>query len=97
MAKGQALNAADLDRLAHQGGVKPAAAAPAAGDGAEFVAAVAQHLANVVGELGRKRAGTDPGAICLGDAKDRFRRRSGRRPAPLAAVAATVLLLVTKG
>ena len=43
-----AVDAAGAHGLAHQHGVEPAAAARAAGDGAEFVAALAERLADLV-------------------------------------------------
>jgi hypothetical protein len=56
-------------RLAHQHRVEPAAAALAAGDGAELAAALAEPLADLVVELGRERAGADPGRVGLDDAE----------------------------
>ena len=53
-------DAADRDRLAHQHRVEPAAAAPAAGDGAELMAALAEPLADLVVELGREGARARP-------------------------------------
>ncbi len=64
-----AVDAADLDRLAHQRGVEPAAAPRPAGDGAELVAALAEPAADLVVELGRERAAADPRGVGLGDAE----------------------------
>ena len=50
------------------------------GDGAELAAAVAEGLADRVGQLGRERAAADPGRVGLGDAEhkaDRRRRDAG--------------------
>ena len=62
-------HSADRDRLADQHGVEPAAAALAAGDGAELVAALAERLADLIVLLGRERAGADAGGVGLGDAE----------------------------
>ena len=67
-------HAADRRRLAHQHRVEPAAAPLAAGDGAEFVAALAQSLPggplwSIWVELGRERAAADPRGIGLDDAQ----------------------------
>src|SRR5215469_18568550 len=66
----EALDAAHLHRLAHEGGVEPSAAAAAAGDGAELMAAVAKHGARFVGEFGGERPRADAGAVGLGDPED---------------------------
>ena len=66
--------------LAHQHRVEPAAAALAAGDGAELVAALAEALADLVVELGRERALADAGGVGLDDAEhevDRARAHAG--------------------
>ena len=62
-------HAADRDRLADQHRVEPAAAALAPGDGAEFVAALAELLADVIVLLGREGAGADAGGVGLDDAE----------------------------
>ena len=64
-----AVDAADLDRLAHHHRVEPAAAARPAGDDAELAAAFAEGLADLVRQLGRERAAADPGRVGLGDAE----------------------------
>ena len=69
MVSARPVHAAELDRLADQHGVEPAAAARPAGDGAELVAALAQPLADRVDELGRERAGADARRVGLGDAE----------------------------
>ena len=72
---------ADLDRLAHQHRVEPAAAPPPPGHGAELAAALAEALADLVGELGRERAAADPRRVGLGDAEHKAdRRRADPRP-----------------
>ena len=55
--------------LADQHRVEPAAAALAPGHRAELAAALAEPLADLVLELGRERAGADPGRIGLDDAE----------------------------
>ena len=92
----QALDAAELDRLADQHGVEPAAAARAAGDGAELVAALAQALADLVEQLGRERPGADAGGVGLVMPSTKP-TLSGPMPEPEAAAAATVLEEVTNG
>ena len=64
-----AVDAADLDGLAHQHGVEPAAAPLAPRDGAELVPALAEPLADLVVELGRERPGADARRVGLGDAE----------------------------
>ena len=89
-------DAADRDRLAHQHRVEPAAAALAAGDRAELVAALAEPLADLVVELGREGARADAGGVGLDDAEHEARRRradAAARPV----VPATVLDEVTNG
>jgi hypothetical protein len=78
-------------------GIEPAAAARAAGGGAELVAALGQVAAVVIEQLGGEGSGADPGGVGLGDAQhvvqvERARRRSRWRCPP-----AVVLELVTKG
>src|SRR5581483_8833380 len=65
----QAGDAVVEDGAARGDGVEPAAAARAAGDGAVFVALVADGLADVVVQLGRERAGADAGGVGLDDAQ----------------------------
>src|SRR6185437_13922070 len=70
LGQGNAVDAADLDRLPHHDRVEPAATALAAGDGAELAAALAEPLPGLVGELGREGAAADARRIGLGDAED---------------------------
>ena len=84
-------------RLAHQHRVEPAAAALAPGHGAEFVAALAEPLADRIVELGRERPRADPGGIGLDDAEHETRGAEGPSPVPEAAVPATVFDEVTNG
>ena len=86
-----------VDRLADQHGIEPAAAALAAGDGAELVAALAEALADLVVELGRERAGADAGRVGLDDAEHEAGRATGPMPLPEPVVPATVLDEVTNG
>ena len=68
------------DRLAHQHGVEPAAAALAARDGAEFMAALAEPLSGIIVEFGRERPRPHARRISLGDAQhetDRRRAKAG--------------------
>ena len=76
----QAVDAADPHGLAHQHRVEPAAAALAPGVDAEFLAAAADLLADLVMQFGRKRALADPGRIGLADSEhvaDRARAHAG--------------------
>ena len=66
-----------IDGLAHQHRVEPAAAALAARDGAEFVAAFAEALADLVVQLGGERAFADARGVGLGDAEH---EADGARP-----------------
>src|SRR6185437_6026153 len=66
----QAGNAVQLDRALERRGVEPAGAPRPAGGGAELVAALAQALADAVGELGRERPAADARGIGLGNAQD---------------------------
>ena len=73
-------DAAGADGLPHQHGVEPAAAALAPGVDAEFLAAAADLLADLVVQLGRERALADPGRVGLADAEhiaDRARAHAG--------------------
>ena len=74
-------DAAGPYRLAHHHGVEPAAAALAPGDRAEFVAALAQALADGVVLFGRERPGADARGVRLGDAEHVVERT---RPDPRA-------------
>src|SRR5690606_41808427 len=67
LGQGDAGDARDRARLAHQHRVEPAAAALARGYRAEFVPALAEPLADRIGQLARKRARADPGGV--GDRK----------------------------
>ena len=91
------VTAADRDRLAHQHGVEPAAAALAAGDGAELVAALAEPLADLIVLLGRERARADARGVGLDDAEHEAGRATGPMPLPEPVVPATVLDEVTNG
>ena len=76
----QAGDAAGADGLPHQHGVEPAAAPLAAGVDAEFLAAPADLLADLVVQFGRERPLADPGRIGLADAEhiaDRARAHAG--------------------
>ena len=90
-------DAADRDRLAHEHGVEPAAAAAAAGDGAELVAALAEALADLIVLLGREGAGADAGGVGLDDAEHEAGRATGPCRCPDPVVPATVLDEVTNG
>ncbi len=84
LGQSDALDAAGADRLPHQHGVEPAAAARPAGDDAELLALGAERLADLVELLGRERPGADPRRVGLADAEhvaDRVRAeaRAGRR------------------
>src|SRR3546814_6638147 len=71
-----------LCRSPDQHCVEPAAAALAAGDGAELVTAFAQPLANRVVQFGGEGAGADAGRIGLGDAQHEADRGGAKaRPA----------------
>src|SRR5690242_14377695 len=70
LGEGDAIDAGDLDRLAHERRVEPAAAAAAAGDGAELAAALADQFADLVVELAREWTGADAGGVGLGNAED---------------------------
>src|SRR3546814_15522408 len=63
----------DRHRLPDQHCVEPAAAALAAGDGAELVTAFAQPLADRVVQFGGEGAGADAGRIEIGRASCRAR------------------------
>src|SRR6185437_11893999 len=65
----QAMDAAGPHGLAHQHRVEPAAAPLAPGVDAEFPAAAADLLADLVGQFGRERALADPRRIGLADAE----------------------------
>ena len=67
-------DAADRDRLAHKDSVEPAAAPFASGDGAEFMAALAQTLPGFVLKLGWEWPGTNAGGVGLDDAKHEANR-----------------------
>ena len=72
-------DAVDAGRVAADHGVDPAAAARAAGRGAELGPGLAQELAVGVVQLGRERALTDAGRVGLEDRDDRG--HPGRRDA----------------
>src|ERR1700719_49322 len=65
----QAVDAAGPHRLAHQHGVEPAAAPLAPGIDAEFLAAAADLLADLVMQFGRKRTLAYPCRIGLANAQ----------------------------
>src|ERR1700704_1096995 len=76
----QAVDAAGADSLPHQHRVEPAAAALASGVDAEFLAATADQLADLVVEFGGKRPHADAGGIGLADTEhiaDRTRPHAG--------------------
>src|SRR6202034_1530339 len=76
----QAVDAASAHRLAREHRVEPPAAARATGIGAEFATALADQPADLVVELGRKRAAPDARRVSFGDAKhvaDRPRPEAG--------------------
>src|SRR4029077_15134955 len=80
----QALNAAGAHGLTHQNCAEPAAAPRPSGDDAEFLAALAERFADLIGLFGRKRSRADAGRVGLADAKDvvdcaRAPTRTGRR------------------
>ena len=56
--------------MAHDHGIEPAAAPRPSGGGAELVAVLLQLLAEVVEQLGRKRAAADARGVRLDDADD---------------------------
>ena len=73
------VEAVDADAVAHGDGVVPAAAARPAGDRAVLVAALAQAVAHLAGQLGRQRPLADARRVGLGDAQhaaDRLRRHA---------------------
>ena len=67
LGQGDAGDPADRRRLAHQHRIEPAAAALAARDGAELMAAHAQPLAGFIVEFGRERTRSDARGVRLGD------------------------------
>ena len=76
----QAVDAAGPHGLAHQHRVEPAAAPLAPGIDAEFLAAAADLLADLVVQFGRERPLADPGRIGLADPEhiaDRARPHAG--------------------
>ncbi len=79
LGQGDAVDARGLDRLPRQHGVEPAAAPAPAGVGAEFAPAIADRVADLVVEFGRKRAAADAGRIGLGDAQH-IADRAGPEP-----------------
>src|SRR4051812_27378657 len=64
-----AADTANLDRLPYQHGVEPAAAAGPPGDGAEFMADLADARADLVAELAGEGTAADARRIGLGDAQ----------------------------
>ena len=60
----------DLDRLANQHRVEPAAASGTPGDRAEFATTLAQPLADVIFKFGREWAAADPRRVRLDDTQD---------------------------
>src|SRR3984957_7286534 len=66
----QAVDAAGTHGLADQRGVEPAAAALASGVDAEFLAAAANLLADLIMQFGRKRTLADPGGVGLADSEN---------------------------
>ena len=92
----ETVEAVEAHRVAGHHGVEPAAAARAAGGGAELLAVVLQLLAEVVEQLGRERPAADARRVRLGDADDRV-MRFGAMPPPVQAAAAMVFDDVTYG
>src|SRR5690349_13073322 len=66
-------DAADRDRLTDEDRVEPAAAALSTGDRAEFVAALAELLADFIVLLGREWPRSDAGRVGLDDAEHETR------------------------
>src|SRR6185312_7962792 len=64
-----AVDAGGLHRLAHHHRIEPAAAPLAPRDHAEFLAALAEHLADLVLELARERPAADARRIGFADAE----------------------------
>ena len=69
LGEGDAVDAADFPRLAHEAGVEPAAAARPTGHRAELLAALAQEPARLVLELGGERPLAHARGVGLGDAE----------------------------
>src|SRR5215210_7368541 len=69
LGQGDAVDAGGANRLAHEHGVEPAAAALAARDGAELAPALADALAGVVEEFGRERPLAHPRRVGFCDAE----------------------------
>src|SRR5262249_8251399 len=69
LREGDAVNACNLDRLPHQAGIEPAAAALAARVNPELLTALAELLAYLVGALGGEGARADARRIGLGEAQ----------------------------
>src|SRR3954468_9785227 len=63
-------DAVQLDRALERRGVEPAGAPRPTGGRPELLTALAQPLADVVGQLGRKWPATHSRAVSLGDAQD---------------------------
>src|SRR6202008_331437 len=75
----RALGAVDAPGVADRDRIDPAAAPRPAGDGAVLAAALAQAVAHLARELGRKRSFANAGRVRLDDAEhlaDRFRRNA---------------------
>ena len=70
LGQGDPVNAVDLDRLADQNAVKPAATPGAAGGSAEFLAAFAETAADVVGQFAGEGPTANTSGIGLGNAED---------------------------
>src|SRR5207302_8574645 len=62
-------DAVQLEGALERGGVEPAGTARPASRRAELLAALAQQLADAVGELGGERAAADARGVGLGDAE----------------------------
>src|SRR3546814_2997325 len=79
------MDAVQFDRLAHQRGIEPAAAALTYGHHAEFTALLAEPLADAVDQLGGERPLADARGIGLEDAEnvtERPRTAAGARWGP---------------
>ena len=71
------------DAVADRDRVVPAAAARTAGDGAVLVAALAQPVAHLAGQLGRQRPFADARRVGLDDAEHARRSRAAPTPSPV--------------
>ena len=70
LGEGERVEAVDAHRVADDDGVEPAAAARAAGGGAELLAALADLVFEGAADLRGQRAGAHARGVGLGDAED---------------------------